>query len=240
MEKKNQEEANEKDWFLIYQLAKIGSFRGITLTTSEIADEISSTQQTVSRRINKLRDLELIEIKTIGKGKKSTLKITQKGKAFLKVIQLGLEDIFSIEKKTGLNYYGSVQTGMGEGKYYVKIPNYFHRFSELLGKEPFPGTLNVILEDDYIEEFYLTVSSQKPKIIDSFTNTELNRTFGPVNCYNVEIFHSEREKEKIKCLFLDIRRTSHKKNVVEFVSHINLREKFNMMDDDKIGIRFVS
>jgi riboflavin kinase len=237
MTEKNQKKANEKDWFLIYQLAKIGSFRGITLTTQEIAEDLGSSQQTISRRLNKLRDLELIEIKT--RGKKSTLKITQKGKAYLKVIQLDLEDIFDHEK-SGIIYYGSVQTGMGEGKYYVKIPNYFHRFSELLGKEPFPGTLNVILEDDYIEEFYLTVSSQKPKIIDSFTNTELNRTFGPVNCYYVEIFHSEREKEKIKCLFLDIRRTSHKKGVVEFVSHFNLREKFHMMDDDKIGIRFVS
>ena len=76
MIKKNREKAKEKDWFLIYHLAKIGSFRGITLTTQEIAEKISSTQQTVSRRLNKLRNLELIEIKTIGK--KSTLKITQK------------------------------------------------------------------------------------------------------------------------------------------------------------------
>ena len=237
MEKKNQEEANEKDWFFIYQLAKIGSFRGITLTTQEIAEKISSTQQTVSRRLNRLRDLDFIEIKTIGK--KSTLKITQKGKAYLKVIYSDLEKIFDHEK-TGTFYYGSVQTGMGEGKYYIKIPNYFHRFTELLGEAPFLGTLNVVLEDKYIEEFYLTVNNQKPKIIDSFTNTKLNRTFGPVNCYDVEIFYSEREEEKIRCLFLDIRRTSHKKNVVEFVSHINLREKFNMKDGDKIGIKFVS
>ena len=239
MTEKNQKKANEKDWFLIYQLAKIGSFRGITLTTQEIAEEISSTQQTISRRINKLRDLELLEIKT--RGKKSTLKITQKGKAYLKIIQLGLEEIFDHEKTgTGIVYYGSVQTGMGEGKYYVKIPNYFSKFAELLGEEPFPGTLNVVLEDDNIEEFFLTVSSQKPKIIESFTNTDLNRTFGPVNCYNVEVFHSEREEEKIRCLFLDIRRTSHKKEIMEFVSHLNLREKFLMNDGDKIGIRFVS
>ena len=231
------DQANEKDWFLIYKLAKIGSFRGITLTTKEIADEIASTQQTVSRRLNKLRDLELIEIITIGK--RSTLKITQKGKAFLKVIHYDLKEIFDNEK-TGKFYYGNVQTGMGEGKYYVKIPNYFSKLSELLGEEPFPGTLNVVLEDDYIEEFYLTVNNQKPKIIDSFTNTDLNRTFGPVNCYNVEVFYSEREEEKVKCLFLDIRRTSHKKNVVEFVSNFNLREKFLMKDGDKIGIKFVS
>lgn len=237
MEKKNLEKANEKDWFLIYKLARIGSFRGITLTTQEIAEEVSSTQQTVSRRLNKLRDLEFIEITT--KGKKNKMKITQKGKAYLKVIQLGLEDIFDHEK-SGIIYYGSVQTGMGEGKYYVKIPNYFSKFAELLGEEPFPGTLNVFLEDDYIEEFFLTVSNQKPKIIESFTNTDLNRTFGPVNCYNVEIFHSEREEEKIRCLFLDIRRTSHKKEIMEFVSHLNLRERFAMKDGDKIGIRFVS
>lgn len=237
MTEKNQKKANEKDWFLIYQLAKIGSFQGINLTTQEIAEEISSSQQTISRRLNKLRDLELLEIKT--KGKKSTLKITQKGKAFLKVIHLGLEEIFDHEK-SGIIYYGSVQTGMGEGKYYVKIPNYFSKFAELLGEEPFPGTLNVFLEDDYIEEFFLTVSNQKPKIIESFTNTDLNRTFGPVNCYNVEIFHSEREEEKIRCLFLDIRRTSHKKEIMEFVSHLNLRERFAMKDGDKIGIRFVS
>ncbi len=238
MEKKNLEKANEKDWFLIYKLARIGSFRGITLTTQEIAEEVLSTQQTVSRRLNKLRDLEFIEITT--KGKKNIMKITQKGKAFLKVIQLGLEDIFAHEK-TGIKYYGSVQTGMGEGKYYVKIPNYFSKFAEFLGEEPisrrgaisrdiepFPGTLNVVLDDNYTEEFYLAIDNQKPKIIDSFTSTELNRTFGPVNCYNVEIFNSEREEEKVKCLFLDIRRTSHKKNIVEFVSNFTLREKFTI------------
>ena len=79
-----EDKADEKDWFFIFWLSKLGLFEGISLTTQEIAERISSTQQTVSRRINRLRDLDLIDLKS--QGKRNLLKITTKGIAELKVI----------------------------------------------------------------------------------------------------------------------------------------------------------
>ncbi|MHA1729692.1 MAG: DUF120 domain-containing protein [Promethearchaeota archaeon] len=227
---------NEKDWFFIFRLAKLGLFQGISLTTQEIADKIDSAQQTVSRRLKKLLKVEILERKSLGKN--NTLKITSKGVALLKLVYFDLENIFDKKKsKHKQAFYGNIQTGMGEGKYYVSIPKYFEKFSEFLGNPPFPGTLNLELADECIENYYINIVNQNTRIIPKF-ETE-HRTFGSVQCYDIWLYPTEKKEEKIKCVILDIRRTSHKKGTVEIVSNYNLRNKFNLVDNSKIQFNFI-
>ena len=40
---------------------------------------------------------------------------------------------------------GTVQSGLGEGAYYMSLRPYTDQFLEILGFSPFPGTLNVQL-----------------------------------------------------------------------------------------------
>ena len=44
---------------------------------------------------------------------------------------------------------GTVFTGLGEGAYYISKEAYRKQFTEKLGFEPYPGTLNLKLSTDY-------------------------------------------------------------------------------------------
>jgi riboflavin kinase len=226
----------EKEWFLLFHLAKFGAISGIKITTQIIADKIDSTQQTVSRHLKTLIDRGLVQRDLFEKT--PFLKITDEGLKILKQIQFDLSEILNLDKKIKI-FKGKVQTGMGEGAYYIKLPNYFIKFREFLGDEPFLGTLNVLLEPEFIEEYYLKIERMKPRIIDGF-QTE-GRTFGPVNCYNVELcpIDNQNQDSCIKALILDIRRTSHKRGTVEIVSCLNLRKKMNLTDGSFVGIQFI-
>lgn len=227
-------EIGEKEWFLLFHLAKFGAISGIKITTQIIADKINSTQQTVSRHLKNLIDQGFIQRDLFEKT--PFLKITEEGIKILKHVNYEISEILNIEEKSNI-FFGRVQTGMGEGAYYIKMPNYFEKFREFLGNEPFLGTLNILLDSKHLEEYYFKIDKMKPKIIDGFQSE--GRTFGPVNCYDVEIFTEDKPDSPIRALILDIRRTSHKKGTVEIVSHYNLRKFMGLVDGSQVGIKFV-
>lgn len=230
----DQMEIGEKEWFLLFHLAKFGALSGIKITTQIIADKINSTQQTVSRHLKNLIDKGFVQRDLFEKT--PLLKITDEGIKILKQMNYDLSEILNSDKKSKI-FFGRVQTGMGEGAYYIKMPNYFEKFREFLSNEPFLGTLNVLLDSKYIEEYYFKIEQMKPKIIDGFQSE--GRTFGPVNCYDIDIFTNDKQDFFIRALILDIRRTSHKKGTVEIVSHYNLRKEMNLVDGSQVGIKFV-
>jgi riboflavin kinase len=225
----------EKDWFMLYHLAKLGGLKeGVTTTTQEIAESIGSSQQTVSRRINSLRDAQLIE--RLAKGNTFIIRLTKEGISELKNNYLELKALFEQEQKETI-YTGKVVTGMGEGKYYVSLPNYHKKFTEFLGRDPFPGTLNLALNDSMIDEYFHTLAQRTPKVIDGFKTED--RTYGPVDCYEVFLSTQHNGNSEIRCLILDIRRTSHKKGTVEIVSDIDLRKSLNLRDNTEVKLRIV-
>ncbi|MCP4764102.1 MAG: DUF120 domain-containing protein [archaeon] len=226
---------DEKDWFLLFKLARLGGLKeGISYTTLEIADAIDSTQQTVSRRLNTLKNQKLVE--KVPVGNLSVLKLTKKGIALLKIIHSDLDDLF-IEKKSKKCYIGEVKTGMGEGGYYVNIPNYFKKFTEFLEDSPFPGTLNVILDEEFIEDYFREIENHTSRVINGFESEK--RTFGDVHCYDIYICALEEPSNWVTGLILDIRRTSHKKGTVEIVAHHELRKFFNFKDGSRCKFRFM-
>jgi DNA-binding MarR family transcriptional regulator len=50
------ESLEEKEWFLLFYLSKMGALQGISKTTTELAEELPPSQQTISRRLNSLRE----------------------------------------------------------------------------------------------------------------------------------------------------------------------------------------
>ena len=47
---------------------------------------------------------------------------------------------------------GEVKSGLGKGSYFMSQEFYSNEFRKNLGFVPFPGTLNVVVSDEYLDE----------------------------------------------------------------------------------------
>lgn len=226
------ESLEEKEWFLLLHLSKIGAFEGISITTTELAKNLPISQQTISRRIKILKEKGFLI--NIINGEDVHLKISEKGKTILNSVYQDLKQI--LVEKAREHYYGQVHTGLGEGKFYVQLPEYNIQFTNILRKPPFPGTLNIVLESEHMEDFYYSLSQQEFHTIHGFKS--LDRTFGEVKSYKVRITTNGNSMEELECLLVDIRRTSHQKGTIEIVSSQNLRESLQLIDGSLVRIAF--
>lgn len=228
------ETIDEKDWFLLLNLAKLGALDNpLQMTTTEIAKSLGSTQQTISRRLKKLRETGHIDPAIWGTNKE--IMLTTLGRSILKDVFIDLKTVFRPQSQPKI-YKGYVQRGMGEGKYYVSLPTYFENFSRLLGSKPYLGTLNVTINSEQVEEYYAELDTHPYHIIEGFETED--RTFGPVKCYDILVCKINDHQKCVKGLILDIKRTSHTKGTVEIVSDKNLRILLDLDDDSRVAFKF--
>ncbi|TLX96809.1 MAG: CTP-dependent riboflavin kinase [Thaumarchaeota archaeon] len=130
-------------------------------------------------------------------------------------------------KKGSYTFHGKVFSGSGRGAYYVGHPEYVKRFKELLGYEPFPGTLNVKLdsEEDIRERRRLRLRGEGLRIEEFHIAGE---RFSSVNC-----FKGRLENETIALLIVAI--TDYDDSVLELISPVYLREKLRLKDGSAVA-----
>jgi riboflavin kinase len=121
---------------------------------------------------------------------------------------------------------GKVFSGIGKGRYYVGHPEYQKRFEAALGYRPYPGTLNIKLEDKVAIEEMKTLRSLGGKRIESFTVGE--ERFSALNCFDGKL-----NDERITLLLIDI--TYYNETVAELISPTFLRGKFRLEDGDQVS-----
>ena len=116
---------------------------------------------------------------------------------------------------------GKVAPGLGEGKYYISREGYRRQFSEKLGFEPSPGTLNLKLQEpftlhdsDYIE-------------IEGFS--EEGRSFGGCICRPVRI-------GGIRGAIVRPERTGYPSTLLELIAPVKLREALGLSDGDEVEV----
>ncbi len=205
---------------LLLYLAKKGIIsKQLELSTTKIAQDIQSTQQTISRKLVELEEQGFVERVASTRGIKLT--ITQKGMEYLKEWYAQLKSVFN-EKKDSLT--GTIESGLGEGAYYISLKEYQDQFKKKVGIEPYPGTLN--LRVDYTE-FLQFVSAKEKIAIEGFTLK--NRTFGGLAAYKVKI-------NQVNAAIILPERTSHTKDTIEIIAHEFLREQFRLKDGDELEI----
>jgi riboflavin kinase len=73
---------------------------------------------------------------------------------------------------------GKILSGLGQAQYFLTREGYSRQFAAELGFVPFPGTLNVLLEEPFPTE-------RQEIEIESFT--EEGRTFGKCRCYRIRL-----------------------------------------------------
>jgi riboflavin kinase len=219
---------NYANWFALYKLCQLAKERKyIEISSVEFGEILGLSQQTGSRRINDLEQLEWIKRKIDGKTQK--LSITKEGANVMLTIYKELRNLLE-----SILIIGEVSEGMHEGGYYVAIKGYFQQFKEKLGFEPYKGTLNLKLSDTDNEILREKLKSIIPIIIEGFK--DLNREYGPVKCYEVYISRMDHQNNKHKAAILDIQRTHHKENIIEILAKPYLRDYFNLQDGDKLII----
>ncbi len=231
--KKNEEitPENYANWFALFELCRLTKDRrSINISSVEFGELLGLSQQTGSRRIKDLEDLGWIKRRNEGKTQK--ISITKEGASVMLNIYRNLKELLE-----SILIVGEVFEGIHEGGYYVAIKGYFNQFKNKLGFEPYKGTLNLKLSDTDNSILREKLNYIRPVIIDGFKNQE--REYGPVKCYDVYVYRLDKKNNRRKAAILDIKRTHHKKNVVEILAKPYLRDYFNLKDGDKLIIEVI-
>jgi riboflavin kinase len=120
---------------------------------------------------------------------------------------------------------GRVFSGMGKGRYYVGHPEYQRRFIECLGYAPYPGTLNIKLEDSSVIKELREIRSQDGAKVKGFTLG--GESFSALTCFDGEL-----RGERVTLLFIDV--TYYNETVTELISPAYLRGKLGLRDGDLV------
>ena len=123
-------------------LSKGARYNFVQITTSSLGKSIKKSQQAASKHILELENGGFID--RVMTGRQLSVKITQKGYSELVKLHSVLgSSLGSSDSYLELN--GVVISGLGEGAYYMALNGYTKQFKTKIGYIPFPGTLNVKL-----------------------------------------------------------------------------------------------
>ena len=118
---------------------------------------------------------------------------------------------------------GIVTTGLGKAAFFLNQDFYKTQFTDKLGFTPFPGTLNLIIDESKLDDIKLMKNSCKNTI-------KPDEGFGGVKYINATL-----EKEIVGAIvFPD--KTTHTENYLEFIAEDKLRDKCGFKDGDELTI----
>ena len=204
---------------LTYIAKKSGLFANLETSTLAISKELNIPQQTISRKLRDMEDQELIKRQATPNG--LIISIDTKGREFLQQNYNSLSNIFKAKKSS---ITGTIETGIGEGSYYVSQKEYQKQFKEKLGFKAFPGTLNLKINKEDLAQF---LADKSPIDIDEFTTK--TRTFGSIKAYKVKL-------NNVETSIVIPERTRHAEDIIEIIAKNNLRQTLNLKDKDKVKL----
>ncbi|WP_076607484.1 DUF120 domain-containing protein [Natronorubrum thiooxidans] len=210
-------------------LALEGGLEGdVKISCSHLADRLNASNQTASRRLQRLESAGLLGRDTVSDGQ--WVAITDDGERTLHAEYEDYRRIFEANSEIELD--GIITSGMGEGRHYISLPGYQRQFEDRLGYEPFPGTLNVDLHDDSVRR-RSAIGSLEPVPIDGWEDDD--RTYGPAVCYSATIETADGERYDTAHIIAP-ERTHHDEDQLEVIAPDKLREELGLEDDDHVVV----
>jgi len=210
------------------KLALLGAIKGsIQLSSSSFAKHISSSTQTASRRLQALEREGLIS-RTILPAGGQHITITKSGKDALRNEYYEYQKVFE-PVKNEVRLSGEVVTGLGEGQYYMSLEGYRTQFEDKLGFTPYPGTLNLILDD---KSTVLRKKLDEDEGIPIHGFGSQQRTFGGGRCFRATI-------EGVRGAAILPDRSHYPDNVLEVIAPKNLRKVLRLKDGDEVSVRVI-
>ena len=122
------------DALLLIAISKLGR-----INQTKLAKMLSTSQQRISYRLKRLREMGLLEGD----------KISNRGKAYLIFLH---REISKLYFSRPLILRGTVFSGNREASRFLSMKEYKHRIKALLGYDIFPGTLNVRLKPEEMKK----------------------------------------------------------------------------------------
>ena len=210
---------------LVFLLSKGAKYNYVTITTSSLGKNIKKSQQSASKHLMELEQNNFI--KRIISGRNISVKITSKG--FSEMVKLSTVLQNSLDSSpSSLELEGTLVSGMGEGAYYMGLKGYTKQFKTKIGYVPFPGTLNVRLDQKIHQEAVKHLEALDGIKIKSFSDGK--RTYGWVKCFSAKINNS------IDCVLILLERTHHDDSIIEIISNLCIRKVGKLKDGSKISI----
>lgn len=210
---------------MIELLNRGGRYNYVSLPSRELGKIINRSQQATSNYLLELERLGYIERAKVSNSRGLNIKVTNKGYEELfnlyQVLRTALEGVRELEFK------GKIIKGMGEGSYYISLEGYKKQFIDKLGFEPYPGTLNIKLDDRY--KNVKGILRMYPGIfIEGFRDEK--RTYGWVRCYKADI-------EGIEGAVLILERTHYDDSVIEAIAPVRIMDKLKIDYGSSIKVR---
>jgi riboflavin kinase len=209
------------DFEILLYLAKSGLYVPLNTSTSKISKEVKLSQQSVSRILIDMEKKGLIKRNVKVNGQ--TISIDAKGMELLQSKKELLNKVFSARQN--LIVKGRIESGIGEGKYYMSIKGYKSEIKKRFDFLPYPGTLNLRIKEEDLSKVYNSPFS----VIEGFSTKK--RTYGSLKCKKVMI------NDNINGAIIIPERTSHPNNIVEIISDVHLRDRLQLKDDDELKFR---
>lgn len=189
---------------LLLLLAQKGALDSpVRITTVEAGRALSMSQQNASVRMGKLEEAGLIE-----RGEQG-IRITGAGRRSLESAYSALG---SVLRQKRFVFTGRVVAGFGRGKHFLSLPRYRERIRKVAGFSPYPGTLNLEIEEPQIAE-RIALREHKPLRVGGFKQG--GKEYGPVDLYPCTI-------EGLEGAILFPYRSHHGLRILELISPHNL------------------
>jgi len=115
---------------------------------------------------------------------------------------------------------GKITSGLRQGQYFLTREGYSRQFLERLGFVPFPGTLNVLLDEPFPAE-------RQAIKIEGFA--EEGRTFGECRCYRIKL-------NGIDALVVRPERSRYPPELIEVIAPVHLRRALGLEDGDPVEV----
>ncbi len=210
-------------------VALAGALEGqTTVTCSDLAERLDASNQTASRRLQRLEDANYLTRELSGEGQRIAL--TDDGKQALQREYVEYRRLF--EGNNDVTLHGTVTSGMGEGRHYISLSGYMEQFRDRLGYEPFPGTLNVDLSDESVRK-RARMDSIDPVEIDGWETDD--RTYGPAYCWPATVETPVGDRYEGTHVIAP-ERTHHGDDQLELIAPEKLRETLELEDGDELSI----
>lgn len=118
---------------------------------------------------------------------------------------------------------GFVISGTKKGGYFLSQKFYSKQFKEKLGFKPFPGTLNIQIQEENLEQI-AKIPEEEIGIIEG------EEEFGTVKYIKASL------NDTINGALVFPVKTQHPQDILEFIAQENLREKLNLKDGELVNL----
>lgn len=209
-------------------LALEGAIDGdVKISCAGLADRLAVSNQTASRRLQRLAEAGLLERDLVSDGQ--WVALTESGEQRLRQEYETYRKLFETSRE--VTFRGRVTDGMGEGRHYISLSGYRRQFNNRLGYDPFPGTLNLTLDEEGVRK-RARLESIDAVPIDGWEDDE--RTYGPAVCYPATVTADGRSYDEAHAIVPE--RTHHDEDNLELIAPDKLRDVLSLADDEWIEV----